>query len=285
MRDYRIKNILVPTDFSSIARHVLHHAERIASLTGARITLLHVVEPSGNAYGTSGMLSLSSNLEQKQRATSMRRFQRITRASMKRSNVQVDTLAVIGGIAAVITKIATKTRADLIIMGTHGAAGFVENLLGSNTYRIASLAKTPLMSVHRKIGRSGYHHIIYPIRDKRQAMSKFSHALMFARLFKASVHIVGLLRPDQQKHERGMRATCVAIQKTFAKNRVAARTAFTSHEYFPDAIIRYAHARPGSLVVVVQDSDFHLVEVFQGTFTKRILHRVLSPVLTVPHRR
>jgi nucleotide-binding universal stress UspA family protein len=285
MKEYRIKNILVPTDFSPIARNALHHAERIASLTGARITLLNVIEPSGNAYGTSGMLGLSSILEQKQRAESVRKFQRITRASMKRSNVQVSALAVMGRIAPVITKVATKVHADLIIMGTHGATGFVESVLGSNTYRIASLAEVPLIGVHKKIGRSGYKHIIYPIREERQAMSKFSHALLFARLFKADVHIVGLLRPEQKTHEKHMRATCDAIREKFTKQKIAARTEFTIQGYFPDAVIRYAHGLPGSLVVIAQDTDFHLVEVFQGTFTKRILHKVLSPVLTVPSQR
>jgi nucleotide-binding universal stress UspA family protein len=282
MKRYRIKNILVPTDFSRIARYALHYAERIASLTGARITLLNVVEPIGNAIGTSGMLGVSSGFEQKQQAATMRRFQRIARASSKRSGVRMATLAVIGRITPVITKVATKTHADLIIMGTHGATGFVEKLLGTNTYRIASLARTPLMSVHKDIGRSGFKHIVYPIRDQRRAIAKLPQALVFAKLFKADVHIVGLLRPDQQEHEQNMRAACDAVQRAFIRKKVAARATFLFDEYFPDAVIRYAHDHHSSLVIIVQDSDFHLVELFQGTFTKRILHTILSPVLTVP---
>jgi nucleotide-binding universal stress UspA family protein len=284
MKQYRIKNILVPTDFSPIARHALQHAERIASLTGARITLLNVVEPIGNAFGTSGMVGLSSVFEEKQRAASARKFERIARAVVQRSGVEVDALAVIGRIAPTITKAAVKTRADLIVMGTHGASGFVQNLLGSNTYRVASISRIPLMSVHKGIARTGYNHIVYPIRDQGQAMQKFSHALLFARLFKARVHIIGLLAHDQKIREREMRAECAAIQKRFMKYRIPAETVFTYKDFLPEAAIRYGHSHRGSLVVIVQDSDFHLVEVFQGAFSKRVLHKVLSPVLTIPGR-
>jgi nucleotide-binding universal stress UspA family protein len=282
MKEYRIKNILVPTDFSSIARHALQHAERIASMTGARITLLNVVEPFGGAFGTSGMLGLSSSVEQRQRAASTRRSQRIARSVMRRSHVDIDTLAVIGRIAPEILKAATRTRADLIVMGTHGATGFMENLLGSNTYRVASLSKTPLLSVHKKIGRAGYSHIVYPVREQRQGMKKFSHALMFARLFHASVRIIGLLASEEKSQDRTMRAKCAAIQKRFEKLKIPAETVFTLKGFLPQVAIRYGHAHPGALVVITQDSDFHLVEVFQGAFSKRVLHKVLSPVLTVP---
>jgi nucleotide-binding universal stress UspA family protein len=139
-----------------------------------------------------------------------------------------------------------------------------------------------VLSVHRKIDRSGYNHIVYPIREQSQALRKFSHTLMFARLFKAAVHIIGLVTPDQGDQERQMRALCADIQKRFALRKIPADTAFSFKGFFPEVAIRYGHAHPGSLVVITQDSDFHLVEVFQGAFSKRVLQKVLSPVLAVP---
>jgi hypothetical protein len=107
---------------------------------------------------------------------------------------------------------------------------------------------------------------------------------MFAKLFKARVQIIGLLKSGQKRQETEMRAQCAAVQTQFAAHAVAATITFTDRGFFPDAAMRFAHTHSGSLVVIVQDADFHLVEVFQGTFTKRVLHRVFSPVLTVPHQ-
>jgi nucleotide-binding universal stress UspA family protein len=284
MKKYTIRNILVPTDFSPIARHALSHAERIARLMRAHVTLINAVEPLKGAFGTSGMLGVSSRLERKQEELNAARLRRMARAVEKRSGVRVSTLTVVGRVAPAITKAATKIRADLIIMGTHGASGFVENLLGSNTYRIASLAKTPLLSVHKNIGKSGYGHIVYPIREQSQAMRKFSHALAFAGLFGSRVHIIGLVTPEQEDQVRSMQNRCAAIQKRFTAHRIPADIAYTSKGFFPESALRHGHAHPDSLVVIAQDSDFYLVEVFQGVFSKKVLHSVLSPVLSIPNR-
>jgi nucleotide-binding universal stress UspA family protein len=79
-----------------------------------------------------------------------------------------------------------------------------------------------------------------------------------------------------------MRAHCLLIQKRFHRAGVTASVSLSTADFFPDAIIRHAHAHPGSLIVTMQDADFHLVEVFQGTFTKKVLHSILSPVLVIP---
>jgi nucleotide-binding universal stress UspA family protein len=282
MKEYRIKNILVPTDFSPIARHAVQHAERIAAATGARVTLLNVVEPLGNAIGTTGMLELSSLMEEKQRRASIRNLEGIVRRMGKRSPVKMETLTAIGRIAPEITKAAARTSADLIVMGTHGATGFVENLLGSNTYRVASISKVPLISVHKGIGRTGYGHIIYPVRDPAQGMKKVPYAMLFSRIFHAKVHIIGLLASERDIQEGAMRAQCTAIQTRFKSHRIPAEVTYTDKGFLPEVAMLYGHSLRDALVVITQDADFHLVEVFQGVFPKRVLHKVLSPVLAIP---
>ncbi len=282
MLNYQIKNILVPTDFSVSASYAMQHAELIAKRTKARITLVHVIEPVNDGVGTSGMLGVAKQMEEKLQKERKRKLARVAHAAKKRSAVIVDSVVVVGRITAMLSKAITEMNADLVVMGTHGVSGFVENLLGSNTYRVASLTKVPLLSVHKKIGPAGYKHIVYPVRDYARVLKKLDHTILFARLFKARVHIIGLLKPGQKEHENEMRSQCTSVQKRFAENKITAEITYTSDSFFPEAAIRFAHTHPASLVVTVQDADFHLVELFQGTFTKRVLHKILAPVLTVP---
>jgi nucleotide-binding universal stress UspA family protein len=285
MKNYRIKNILVPLDFSALSLHAVNHAERIARLIRARITLLHVVEPFGDAVGTSGMLATAMRLERELQIQSAKRLQKIARTAMQTTKGQIDTAAIIGPIASTITRAATETKANLIIMGTHGASGFVENLVGSNTYRVATLSRIPVLSVHKPVERSGYSNLIYPVRGKAGAIEKFPYALTFARLFNARVHVVGHLPAGNKQQAEKIRALCVLIEKKFAGLGLATKRAFTTSDEFAEAIIRYANVYSGSLVVILQDYDFRLVEVFKRSFTKKMLHKVLSPVLTVPSRK
>jgi nucleotide-binding universal stress UspA family protein len=284
MKPYSLRHILVPTDFSSIAANALQHAVTLAKLTNAKITLVHVVEPSMNAVGTSGMIHASSRIEEQLRRRTTRRLVRLARGMMRRSKVSVEVLSLAGRVAPMLLKAMSQTRCDLVIMGTHGATGFVENLLGSNTYRIASLSKVPLLSVHKKMSPRGYSRVVYPIREESHASDKFPQALTFARMFHARVSILGLLPEEGKTAGRRTRARCVAVQRRFQRHQVRASISLIDKGFFPDAAVRHAHTHPGSLIVIVQDADFHLVELFQGSFTKRVLHTVLSPVLAVPSR-
>jgi nucleotide-binding universal stress UspA family protein len=285
MKNYRIKNILVPLDFSPLSLHALNHAERLSRLSHAHITLLHVIEPFGSGFGTSGMLATAMRLERELQIQSAKRLQKIARTAMQSTKGYVDTAAIIGPIASTITRAAAETKANLIIMGTHGASGFVENLIGSNTYRVATLSRIPVLSVHKPVGRSGHGNLVYPVRVETRAMDKFPYALTFARLFNARVHVVGHLPAGNKQQAEKIRALCVLIEKKFAGLGLATKRAFTTSDEFPEAIVRYANVYPGSLVVIMQDHDFHLVEIFRGSFTKKMLHKVLSPVLTVPSRK
>jgi nucleotide-binding universal stress UspA family protein len=283
MRKYNVRNILVPMDFSPISRNALQHAERIAEFTQAHITLLHVVEPIAEVLSADAeMVTAAAGLVRELEIRGSKALERISRVSMQRTGTDIDSITAIGPIAATITAKASKTQADLIIMGTHGTGGFVENLVGSTTYRVSTQSRIPVLSVRSPIGRSGYGNVIYPVRSNVRAMDKFPHALLFAKLFEARVHVVGLLQPGRTTPEKKIRGLCVALKTRFAKDGIETKTVFASTQQLAEAVIRYVQVYSGSFVVINQDYDFRLVEMFQGTFPKRIMQKVFSPVLTVP---
>jgi nucleotide-binding universal stress UspA family protein len=285
MKHYGIRTILVPIDFSPLSLNALRHAEELAKLTKARIVVLHVVEPYIESIGIdTSMVAVGTALEQDMANSANLRLQEIARATSKRSHCRVTAMVLFGRTASMITKTAANVRASLIIMGTHGANGFVDKLLGSNTYRVATLSRTPVMSVHKKPSRAGYRHLIYPVRDRPRAAAKFALTLAFAKLFHSTVHVLGVFQSEQQAEQTRVRTLCSVVRKQFARRGVKVKTASLESRPLVEATVQYAKEHAGSLVVIVQDSDFRLVELFQLGFAKRVLHQVLTPVLTIPHR-
>jgi nucleotide-binding universal stress UspA family protein len=283
MGRYRVGNILVPIDFSAISRHALRHAERIAERTDAQLTLLHAVVPLVETMtANASVVTAAARLIQEMELRGAKELQTLAKESAGRTGLKVRAFTAVGPIAPIVRAKALETRADLIVMGTHGASGFLENLIGSNTYRIATLATIPVLSVHSSLRSGGYRHIVYPLRENAQTMRKFPHALLFARLFKARVHIVGLLHPGRRTPDPQLHMRSRLILQRFGAKGVDATTSFVPGPHLSDAIIRFGRRYPGSLAVISQDDDLRLVELFRGTFPKRILHRALSPVLTVP---
>ena len=283
MKRYNIKNILVPIDFSPLSLFALQHAERIGKLTRSHITLLNVVENIADSMGVDGgSLAAAMSVErdiQEQNTTSL---SRLAKASARRTQLKVDARVRIGRPSETITRVATTLKSNLIVMGTHGASGFVGRLLGSTTYRVATLSDIPVLSVHKAPPTRGFSNIIYPVRAGTGAAAKFPFALAFANLFDARVHVVGQMMSDSRQGSAHVAQLCSRIERRFKEHELITKRSLSSQEQFAEAVIHYAGALPGPLVVIVHERDFRLVEVFKESFAKKILHKKLSPILTIP---
>ena len=68
----------------------------------------------------------------------------------KKSGVRAATAMVTGDPSAQIVRIARSTRADLIVIGTHGRRGVSKFLLGSVAERVIATAPCPVLTVRAK---------------------------------------------------------------------------------------------------------------------------------------
>ena len=109
----RIRRILVPTDFSDCSDHALHCAANLARNLGARVTVMHVLEPiiAGDIYGVAEISGL--NAELKRSAT--RRIARNV-ARLQKRGISSRGLIGSGRAATAILDHAGKS-ADLIVYG------------------------------------------------------------------------------------------------------------------------------------------------------------------------
>lgn len=143
---HRFGHILVPVDFSPHARRALANARSLASLYGAELHLLHVVEapvvpPSyGPLYSAAATGVAFGDLAQEVEDNLRGLLSQVEGPDVT-SNLQVTE-----GIAAPsITRWAEKIGADLIIIATHGLSGLEHFLLGSVTEKVMRTAPCPVL--------------------------------------------------------------------------------------------------------------------------------------------
>lgn len=135
-------SILCPIDFSAHAERALGVAKRLAAEHGAHLTLLHVTDPlleaAARAAGSAG--TVASQTQDELRAL----FARVGPAG----NSQPMAVSVVSGTpAAQILKQAAECRADLIVMGMHGAGGAERFIMGSTTSRVLQHTGVPVLAV------------------------------------------------------------------------------------------------------------------------------------------
>ena len=136
----KIARILCPTDFSEASAHAIDLAVAIAHWYNARIAAIHVID-AGVTVSEMGVSSSHTEADP-----------RVIRAMMasgfsSSSNIDVDLFVEAGPPATRILESAATLPADLIVIGTHGTAGFQHLMLGSVTERVLRKAPCPVLTV------------------------------------------------------------------------------------------------------------------------------------------
>jgi nucleotide-binding universal stress UspA family protein len=142
--------ILCPVDFSEASEHAVEHAVAIGRWYSGSITALHVLEPWAGfeppiLFAERGNLATlrSDRAHLEKLLTSF-----LHPAATAR--VPFTTRVEQGNAAEAVLKCAGELPADLIVMGSHGRAGFEHLILGSVTEKVLRHAACPVLTVPPK---------------------------------------------------------------------------------------------------------------------------------------
>ena len=139
------ERILVPLDGSERAEQAIPVAARIAKATGGSIVLLQVVEQVTAYDMYSVRSSFVSPQEVEAAITKATDYLKSTiqKDELEGVGIQVEVLA--GAVAPTICAFAQSTRADMIVMCSHGYTGFKRWFLGSVADVVSRSASVPVL--------------------------------------------------------------------------------------------------------------------------------------------
>jgi nucleotide-binding universal stress UspA family protein len=145
MREFR--RILHPTDFSPASRRAFQTAVSLAKRGRGQLLLLHVVAPPAVVLEDSFMTA-RTYLDMEKAATREAQERLGTlRARAAKAGARVKTAVARGVAFEEIVRAARRSRADVIVIGTHGRTGLRRVLLGSVAERVVGRAACPVLSV------------------------------------------------------------------------------------------------------------------------------------------
>jgi universal stress protein A len=138
-----IRQILVPVDFSAASAHALQVATDWAERFSAELHLLYVIEPPTVPQWGYAFLALREGKLRKEAETQLSKFQKRVPSSVA---VSIEVRSG-GGAEYEICELARKRKADLIVIGSHGAGRIRRALMGSTAERVVRHASCPVLVV------------------------------------------------------------------------------------------------------------------------------------------
>jgi universal stress protein A len=141
-----LARVLVPTDFSVGSEHAWNEARRLASRLGAELVLLHVLVEAPLYSEGPFTVKQTRGVFDAARKWAVNALGQWTSAAVAEALSSRWVLRT-GVPYKEIVGAATRERADLIVIGTHGRGGLDRALLGSVADRVIRLAPCPVLTV------------------------------------------------------------------------------------------------------------------------------------------
>ena len=151
-----MKTILVPVDFSPATTRVCDAAYALAKLINARLIFFHAVQPPPAmmndyyAFDTGQMVEVMA-------ATEKASLKRLRQLSEKYSEKDQPAQAVqtTGSPVATILEKAASTKADYIVIGSHGHTAMYDLIVGGTTHGVLRKTPCPVLVVPMTEPKSG----------------------------------------------------------------------------------------------------------------------------------
>jgi nucleotide-binding universal stress UspA family protein len=142
------KHILVPTDGSELSRATAQRAVSFAKEAGARITAFYAKPEYPIAYFGEGALIDPTTPEKFTEMAEQQASEFLKEVAdwCEEAGVQCDTVSATSDIPyEAIIEAAEKSGCDLIFMASHGRRGITGLLLGSETNKVLTHSKVPVL--------------------------------------------------------------------------------------------------------------------------------------------
>lgn len=273
-----IKNILVPTDFSKCSVSAVKVAAQLAKKLDATLHLLHVIETPVVAYDA-GMV----NFESLPQAMFMKELaddnlkNLLSESFLK--GIKIESKIEYDAIYKRINQYVEDQKVDLIVMGSHGAKGFNEIVLGSNAERVVRYSSCPVLTVKQEYANFDVKNILIASNFYNEADTMFKAFKQFTGLFNADLHFVRVNTPinfetTPESHEK---------MDKFARRHHIEEYSFGIYndQTEEDGILNYADEINADLLVMGTHGRTGLAHLIKGSIAEDLLNHSKRAVLSI----
>ncbi len=285
-----MKNILVPTDFSTESHHAFKAALQLAQRAGGNVTLLHVLaipsaQHSANFSSFGGPVN-GAELPNSQgidrifaikllQVTKQRMHQLLEEAATLAPGVPVQDITDQLEVDEAILKVIEERRIDLVVIGSQHHDGLEQLLAASNTEQLVRLAPCPVLAVKQSTDLSQVRDIVFPSDFSAEADHAVTDLRQIQQLFpEAQLHLLHVTA-DEPAHAQQQMAD-------FANRHQLANALPVVFEgdSVSQGIEEFAEQVRAGLIVIPTHARNGFSRLFQSSVAEKVANQSTMPVLT-----
>jgi nucleotide-binding universal stress UspA family protein len=223
----KIKNIIVPTDFSVTARNAYQYALGMAEALDASITVVHVKEYFIPVSELNVAPFTETNEDYLNEAIDNFIAEEYIDDGDTLTQSKVKPQILRGNPVSSLLELSAQEDTDLIVIGTTGLQDFITQISGSVSVQVANRAHCPVLLVPRGAPWLGMEQLLYASNFESMTPNMIGEATDFARFFESTTHFVhvGAAGYEADKKE-------VAINWDHLFSQIDAHLTYRTHSIF-----------------------------------------------------
>lgn len=255
-------SILIPVDFSKQSLVAIKQTYNLAKLAHCKLILMHA-DPNSN-------VDHQAELEQ------------LALATKQESGLEVEFMNLKGDVYELTDIKAEELKSALIVVGLDTQVRFRSFFGGTNITKFIKNAPCPIITIRSTDNRNDCKNILMPIDLSIESREKVGTVVQLARYYNASVKIVSVFSPNDEKYENDLLPYLNQVKKFIKEKGVSCSNKSIPSNNVAEAIIKYANENEIDLIVQMSDKSSGLGEMFGPSLPLKIVELSNVPVLSVP---
>jgi nucleotide-binding universal stress UspA family protein len=266
--------ILVPTDFSLCATNALRAAIYLGRRTGASLTIFHAIESA--VYNEAAEAFFDADRDDKEKAAAA--FEKLQKEMPELKDVTYETVTNYGSVPGEVASLAGSINADLVVMGTMGASGINEVLIGSNAYNVMKSLEIPVLVVPNNYEIDEITSIVLAGDYKPIDPALLNPVKMMAELKGADIHIVHIADDQHLGEEEMMEARKINRHLKDYHHHYH----LIENDDIETGLQDYCDKNHIDLLAMIPRKHNLFDRIFDGGETKNMLFHAKIPLLAIP---
>lgn len=274
-----MNTILVPVDFSEYSEYALEVAASIAKKQDAEIVVVHMM----------GLPESFLSKDEKQEVFNAIYFMKLTKQRFEKfldkdylKGVEVTEAVRNYKVFSEINDVAKEYEADLIVMGSHGASGFKEIFVGSNTEKVVRTSETPVLIIKERIHDFKIEQAVFVTDFDPATMDAFLSSRSFFQLFDVEPKLLFVNVPEKFLSTKEMRsiASKFLADASFDTPEIEDRIIYYDDYSLENGIFNYCNTVNADIIAIPTHGRKGIAHFFYGSVGEDVANHANIPVIT-----
>jgi nucleotide-binding universal stress UspA family protein len=274
-----MKKIIVPIDFSEYSEYALETAAILAKKNNAEILALHMLEISEAILTrVDGEIQMETIFFLKLAKKKFDEF--LNKEYLK--GITITPIIKHFKVFSEVNELAEEHSADIIVMGSHGASGFKEFFIGSNTEKVVRHSSIPVLVIKHNPILTDFEDVVFACDFSEEAISPYINASKMFQTLGSKMHLVYVNLPNENfRSTPEIESKVVSFLKKAEGNLdLLSHVKYISDYTIERGILNYANAIGADLIALATHGRTGFAHFFEGSISEDLVNHSVLPVMT-----